>query len=52
MLLKGPVREININEDEVNFTMTDEDGKEVSIGGFDSKIEDIIAHSITIEKCS
>ena len=49
VILKGLVSNININEDVVNFTMKGNDGKEISIGGFDSKIEDVIAHRITIE---
>ena len=48
--LNGSVSKININEDVVNFTIKGKDGKEISIGGFDSKIEDVIAHAITIEK--
>lgn len=50
LTFEATVHDIRISEDVVNFTTLWNDGKEVSIGGFDSKIEDIIAHSITILK--
>jgi sugar-specific transcriptional regulator TrmB len=46
--IEGEVSEIIIGEDIVNFTVKDKDGKKFTIGGFDSKVEDIVAETISI----
>jgi sugar-specific transcriptional regulator TrmB len=46
--IEGEVSEISIEEDIVNFKVKEKDGKEFTIGGFDSKLEDIEAETISI----
>ncbi len=46
--IEGEVSDISIDEDIINFTVKDNGGKKYTIGGYDSKVEDIVAETISI----
>lgn len=46
--VKGKIEKLTISDDIIGFTLAMSDGKKFTIGGFDSKIEDVIAKNIKI----
>nr|MDA8142887.1 hypothetical protein [Thermoplasmatales archaeon] len=48
----GVVSSINVDHDTVNFVMKTDEGKDLVVGGYDSKIEDLQASEIMITEIS